>query len=125
MKEKIELEYGLNSTPTLLYPRLSSPSGLSEWFAEDANINGDIITFQWDGQKQRATVVGQKKNEHIRFKWEEDDDEESYFEFAIRKDELTGDTALVVTDFAEAHEKEEAIELWNFQVAELKHILGS
>ncbi len=125
MKEKIELEYGMNSTPTLLYPRLSSPSGLSEWFADDANISGDIITFNWDGQKQRATVVRKKKNDHIRFKWEEDEEEETYFEFAIRKDELTGDTALVITDYAESHEKEEAIELWNFQVAELKHILGS
>jgi len=125
MKEKIEMEYGMNSTPTLLYPRLSSPSGLSEWFADDANINGDIITFQWEGQQQKATVVGKKKNEHIRFKWTEDDDEESYFEFAIRKDELTGETALVITDYAETHEKEETIDLWNFQVAELKHILGS
>lgn len=125
MKEKIELEYAFNTTPTTLFPRLSSPSGLSEWFANDANINNNVVTFEWDGHEQKAQVIKQKKNEHIRFKWEDDDEEDTYFEFAIRQDEITGDTALVITDYAEPDEKEEAIELWNFQVAELKHILGS
>ena len=59
----------------------------------------------------------------VRFKWV-DDDEDSYFEFKIRKDELTGEVALVITDFAEDDEKEEAVDLWDTQIAELKHALG-
>jgi hypothetical protein len=39
-------------------------------------------------------------------------------------DELTNDVALVITDYAEENEKADAIELWNTQIAELKHVLG-
>ena len=54
------------------------------------------------------------------------DDEEaaSYFEFIIHHIELTGATALEITDFATPDEKADAIELWDTQVAELRRTLG-
>ncbi len=123
-KEKIEIEYIINISPSILFNRLSSPSGLSEWFADDVNLNGKIFTFIWDGAEQEAEQVLRKENKMVRYHWL-DDDPETYFEFRINVDELTGDTALVVVDFTEPDEKEDTIELWNQQVDALKHLLGA
>jgi len=124
MKEKYELEYSLNSSPKILFYRLSTPGGLSEWFADDINIKDKIFTFIWNGTEQKAEMLQKKANQSVRFKWLDDDDKDSYFEFRIHKDAITGDVALIVTDFAEEDEKNDAIDLWNTQVAELKHIIG-
>lgn len=123
MKNKFELEYSINSSPKILFTRLSTPGGLSEWFADDINIQGNIYTFIWEGTEQQAELLNKKDNQLVRFKWL-DEDEDSYFEFKIRKDELTGEVALVITDFSEDDEKEDTIELWDTQIAELKHALG-
>jgi uncharacterized protein YndB with AHSA1/START domain len=123
MKEKIQLEYTINSSPKVLFPRLSTPAGLSEWFADDVNLNGKTYSFIWNGVEQLAEVTARKDNKYIRFQWLEEDDEE-YFEFRINIDELTGDVALVITDFCEEDEKEDTTELWNSQITELKHVIG-
>jgi|SRR6056297_709954 len=123
MKNKFELEYSLNSSPKILYPRLVTPAGLSEWFADDININGNIYTFIWNGAEQAAKLLTKKDNQLVRYQWV-DDEEDVFFEFRIRKDELTGEVALVITDFAENDEKDDAIDLWDSQISELKHTLG-
>ncbi len=123
MKQKIVLEYAINSSPKVLYTRLSTPGGLSEWFADDVNLKGSEFSFFWDGAEQKAEVIQKKENKFIRFKWVDDDDD-AYFEFRINTDELTKDTALVVTDFVEEDEKDDSVELWNTQIAELKHTIG-
>lgn len=123
MKNKFELEYSINSSPRILYARLSSPDGLSEWFADDINILGDIYTFIWDGSEQQAKLITKKENQFIRFQWTDEEDD-SFFEFKIHKDELTGDVALIITDFAEDDEKEDAIDLWDAQISKLKHTIG-
>ena len=123
MKKKIELEYAINSSPKILYTRLSTPSGLSEWFADDINILGDTYTFIWEGNGQEAKLLSKKDNHSIRFRWIEEDDD-SFFEFKIHKDELTGDVALIITDFADDDEKEDTIDLWDTQISKLKHMIG-
>lgn len=123
MKNKFELEYTINSSPKILYTRLSTPGGLSEWFADDINIQGSIYTFIWDGTKQDAELIVKKENQLVRFKWLDDEDE-AFFEFKIHKDELTGEVALIITDFAEDDEKSDIIDLWDTQITELKRALG-
>jgi uncharacterized protein YndB with AHSA1/START domain len=125
MKTKYELEYMLNTSPSILYNRLSTPEGLSEWFAEDVNLKKGKFTFIWEGMEQAASVLQKKANKMIRFRWDDDDDEdESFFEFRIRMDELTGDVALLITDFAEEGEKDDAVDLWDTQISELRHAIG-
>jgi len=125
MKKKIILEYTLNSSPKVLFPRLSTPGGLSEWFADNVNINGNHYSFFWEKTEQKAEIIQKKENKYIRFRWIDSDDPESlWFEFRISTDELTGDTALIITDFAEDDEKTGTIELWNSQIAKLKHVIG-
>ena len=122
-KNKFELEYTLNTSPKVLYNRLSTPSGLSEWFADNVNLKGDVYTFHWEGSEQKAQILQKKDLKYVRFRWPEDDEEE-FFEFRIKQDELTGDVALIITDFAEEDEKDDSIDLWDTQISELKHAIG-
>ncbi len=124
MKTKYELEYTLNTSPKVLFNRLSTPGGLAEWFADDVNLVKGLYRFIWDGSEQTASILTRKDNKYIRYRWTDDEQEDSYFEFRIRTDELTGDVALIITDFAEDDEKDDAIDLWDSQVSELKHAIG-
>lgn len=124
MKTKIQSEYIINCSPKVLYDRLSTAAGLAEWFAENVTVKGKVYTFTWEGIEQQAEKTLHKENQLVRFTWI-DDDEDSYFEFRITQDELTGDVSLIVIDFTEEDETEEIKSLWNSQIADLKHILGS
>jgi len=128
MKKKYELEYTINTSPKVLFDRLSTPSGLSEWFADDVNVIEGTYTFIWEGTEMSAEVLQLKENNYIRFKWIDDrnpePNDELFFEFRISTHELTGDVALLITDFAEENEKNDAIDLWDTQIAELKHVIG-
>lgn len=121
-KSRIQLEYSVNCSPSVLYNRLNTASGLAEWFADDVHVKGKKFTFIWDGSEQVAEMVLNKDGKLVRFNWLED--EESYFEFRINKDELTGDVSLIVVDFAEEGDEPGAIDLWNSQIADLKRNLG-
>ena len=123
---KYNLEFQITSSVSILYTRLSNPSGLAVWFANDVIIKDKIYSFFWDGHKQDAKLLKKKDNQYIRFKWADDDEAESYFEFKIQIDEMTQDVALIVTDFAEDEdEKEEQTNLWTKQIDQLKRAIGS
>ncbi len=121
-KEKYDLEYVFNCSPKVLYNRLSSASGLTEWFADDVAVNGKKYTFIWDGVGRDAELTLARENLLVRFTWLDDG---AYFEFKITRDELTGDVSLLVTDFIEPDEAKETLSLWNTQVSILKHVVGS
>lgn len=123
-KKKFELEYTLNTSPKVLFERLSTPGGLAEWFADDVNVTGDLFTFIWEGTEQQAEVINQKDLKYIRFKWKDNEHQDTWFEFRIRQEELTGDVALIITDFADDDEREDAIGLWDTQIADLRRALG-
>jgi len=123
---KYTLEFPINSSVNILYKRISTPSGLAEWFADDVVINNKIFKFFWDGSKQEAKLLKLKTNQFIRLKWEDNDTKEDYFEFLIQIDEMTSDVSLIITDFAEDQkDQEEQTELWNTQISVLKRAIGS
>lgn len=122
-KVKIQLEYVINCSPKVLFNRLSTASGLTEWFADDVRVRSKQFTFVWEGSEQVAEKTLHKDNKLVRYTWL--DEEDTYFEFKITRDELTGDVSLLITDFTDEDEKEETENLWNSQVADLKHVLGS
>ena len=125
MISKYELEYTLNCSPKVLFSRLSTPEGLCEWFADDVNVDGDIFTFCWGKSESKARLVALKENKLVRFEWlNSDDTEKNYFEFRINIEELSGSLALIIADFAESEEKEDAIYLWDSQITDLKRLLG-
>ncbi|MBS7321007.1 MAG: START-like domain-containing protein [Myroides sp.] len=127
MKTKFEIEYPITSSPQLLYQYISTPSGLTEWFADNVNSRGEFFTFIWGDSEEKAKLVTLKTDEKVKFRWLEEDDEESeyYFELRIVLDELTKDVVLMVTDFAESDEIKDQTQLWDNQIADLKKVLGS
>ena len=124
MKSVLKLEFFINVAPVILFPRLSTAGGLVEWFADDIRVKEDIFTFIWNGIGYPARLLHQKKDQYIRFKWLDNSDDQTYFEFKIVEDDLTGDIALIVTHFAEEEEKTDISNLWKKQIDNLKKSLG-
>lgn len=126
MRIKYELEYALNCSPKMIWPRLSTPDGLSEWFADEVNVDGNTFSFRWNKTVEKAKLASVKEFRLARFEWEEEnnDSETNFFEFKITVHDLTGDLALLITDFAEPDEKDDEIYLWDTQINNLKRALG-
>jgi uncharacterized protein YndB with AHSA1/START domain len=123
---KYSIEIPINSSVNVLYKRLSTPSGLAEWFADNVNLKNNVFTFFWDGSDQSAKILKKKSNKFVQFKWLDDEEKESFFEFKIQVDEMTSDVSLIITDFAEdEEEQEEQTMLWEQQIQNLKMAIGS
>lgn len=122
---KFEMEFPIKVSQRLLFQYLSTPSGLSEWFADNVNSRGEKFIFIWDDSEEVANLVSKKLSEKIQFQWEDDQDTDYFFELRIQFDEITKDVSLIVTDFAEEDEVEESKMLWTNQVFDLKKVLGS
>jgi|TARA_Y100000994_G_scaffold213868_1_gene189392 uncharacterized protein YndB with AHSA1/START domain len=123
---KFEMEFPIKVSQKLLFQYISTPSGLSEWFADNVNSRGEIFIFIWDDSEESAKLIRKINNEKIQFQWLDDEETDYYFELRIQFDEITKDVSLIVTDFAEDEEEvEESKLLWTNQISDLKKVLGS
>jgi uncharacterized protein YndB with AHSA1/START domain len=129
MRKKIfySLEFDFQASPQLLFQYLSTPSGLSEWFADNVNSRGEDFVFIWDDSEEEAKLLQSKNNERVRFQWmnDEENSEDYYFEFKIQVDEITKDLSLIISDYSDDDELEESKLLWRSLIADLKQVLGS
>lgn len=126
-KEKFELEYLLKTSTSILDNMISTPSGLSEWFADDVNIKDDVYTFFWDGSEEKARLLSKKNHTKVKFQWIEDEEAgiDSFFELNYEVDPMTKVVILKITDFADNDELDESKALWDQLVHDLKRTLGS
>jgi hypothetical protein len=125
-KQKIELEYLLKSSAKMFETMVSTPSGLSEWFADDVNVKENIYTFIWDGSEEQARLVSKKVGQHMRWQWLKDEDiEDVYFEIHYEVDPMTKALVLKITDFGDPEDVEEIKMLWESSVNDLKRVLGA
>ena len=124
-KIKYEMEFPIHVSPSLLYQYISTPSGMSEWYADNVNSRGQLFTFIWEGSEEQAKLLGKKTGERIKFRWLDDEDTDYFFELRIQVDDITKDVSLMITDLAEEDEVEEGKMLWENMVSNLKHVLGS
>ena len=124
-KEKFVVEYDFKKvSPSLLWGFLSSAAGLSEWFAERVENRNKAYTFYWNKMPQTATLLASRVGVFVRFHWDDDANERTFFEMRITSSELTGATMLVVTDFAEPVEIDDSQELWDNEIERLQRKLG-
>ena len=126
-KVKYELEFPIHSSPQLLYQYIITPSGLSEWFADNVNSRGEFYTFIWDDSEENAKLTTKKAGEKVKFKWLDENNKETeyFFELKIQVDEITNDVSLIIVDFSEEEELPENKLLWESLVSDLKHVIGS
>ncbi len=123
-KQLYTLEFPVRCSPVILYEFLASPAGLQEWFADRVDDRDNIFSFTWNGTIEKAEVLEKEQDKFIRFHWTHAPKEE-FFEFRIEKSEVTNQTILVIKDFAEKKEIKDQSRLWDYQVKELFHRLGS
>lgn len=128
-KFKFVTEFEINASQKMLFPYLSSASGLAQWFADDVNINEDkIYIFLWDGEEHRARKVSQRANQSVKFEFlpetEEDEDDPSYIELKLDVNDLTQTVFIQITDYSNLDDEEEQQDLWENLIHSLKELIG-
>lgn len=119
-KQKIDIEYPLaTKSPAIIWEQISSAHGLERWFADHVSEEDGVFTFTWgepwtEQDVRQAHVVEVVKFDHIRLKWdyEDDEDDESYWEMRIEKSDLTHNLNLMITDFADDDDADGLKILW-------------
>jgi START-like superfamily domain len=123
-KEKFILEFPIRCSPHILFEFLSTSNGLGEWFADKVEDEGNVFVFRWGNSKETAILIHKEVDKVAKFRWDNEDKTE-YFEFKIERNDVTNETVLFVTDFAEKTELKGQTALWESQIHELKHRIGS
>lgn len=118
------LEFPVRCSPTILYEFLSTPSGLQEWFADKVDERDGVFAFNWNGSDEKAELLESELDKFVRYRWLHAAKDE-YFEFRIERTEISNQTILIVKDFAEKKEIKDQSQLWEYQVKDLFHRIGS
>ena len=129
-KERIDIEYPLTTKSfSLVWEQISSAHGLERWIANRVSDEDGVFTFTWgelwtQQDIRSAQLLEYVKNDHIRLKWEEDEDEDAYWEMSITRSDLTGYLTLHIVDFAWPEEKEDLKALWDGNLERLHRASG-
>ena len=123
-KIQFELEYLVHSSAHILYNCISNPSSLEEWFADSVNQKGESFQFKWDDEERKAKLLSSKKNQYIRWQWDESEYANTFFEMSIKVDEMTNEVALIITDFCDSEDEEDARMLWDLAIDDLHRVIG-
>lgn len=128
-------EFEIRSSHKVLYPYMSTASGLEQWFAEKVTILPDgRFDFQWDGESHPAERTSHRLNRSVRFEFtengengESNDDsvEKNYVEMKLEVSDLTQSTFLRVVDYSQNMDEDELSAVWGGLIDSLKEIVGS
>jgi len=132
VKNKFVADFQINTSRKIIYPYLSTASGLSQWFADDVTINEDkVYNFIYDGEDHFAKAVIMRTNHNVKFEFFDPHAEEgegeadrSFIEFKLDENELTQTFFLRVIDYSDTYDDEEQESIWESLIATLKEIIG-
>lgn len=124
-RTQINLEYIFRASPAMLYKFFTEPANIIRWFCDEVDISGSTYTFMWSGSEEAAQMIESEEDERIRFRWEETEDENEYFEYKMYKSPLTGETILEITDFCDEDEIDDQKQVWEEQIESLRRATGS
>jgi len=127
-KYKFIAEYELRASPKVLFPYISTASGLSQWFATKVSVRPDhTYDFYWDNESHLAKQVSVRQNKSVRFDFLNgaDSADHNYIDFRVDVSELTQSTFLRVTDYSSVGDADELKSLWSGLIEKLKEIVGS
>ncbi|MBL7778714.1 MAG: ATPase [Chitinophagales bacterium] len=123
-RKKIQLEYIIRSSPSILFEFVTQTSNLAQWFSDYCDAENDIFIFGWNGSFQRAKQLEWVEDDYVKYHWE-DSPKDEFFSFRVYKSEISNETILEVIDFADAKEVKEQTFLWDKQIEDLKHAIGA
>jgi len=128
-KVKFVREYAVNASSKILFPYLSTASGLSRWFADNVIVLGNnIFNVIWDKVDHFAELTNLRSNRSARLVFLDKNKQPmpnaDYVDFAIETSELTGEQFLRITDYSAEQDEEELEELWENLIQSLREIIG-
>ncbi|HSV87505.1 MAG TPA: START-like domain-containing protein [Bacteroidales bacterium] len=123
--EKFTLEFHIEASPKLLFKMISTPEGLTRWFANTTLKGENLFSFKWHDNIQLARLVQSKENDFVVFQWQEDYHKGMFLEMRITTEFDSTGATLVVTDVAEPGEIDLSKRLWSSQVGQLKRLFKS
>ena len=128
-KLKFSSEYPINASARMIYPYLSTASGLAQWFCHDVKLNEDkIFNFIWDNQSHYAEMNSHRTNKSVRFVFldanKNHESDPNYMDFTIETSELTQEHYLRVIDYSEETDAEELTDMWDGLIHGLREIIG-
>ncbi len=123
--KKFTMEYGFKTTPRLLYTAISTPEGLSRWFADMVDTVEDVFLFKWEGSEQKARLVKYKENEYVQFMWLDSGHDDHIIEMRIYNEPVSSELALTITDYAEDADLDFNQRLWDAQVKKLQRLFSA
>ena len=129
-KQKFVGEYQINASRKMLFPYLSTATGLCQWFADDVNINNidKTLIFLLDGEERIATIDSIKNNRYVKFRFVNEDEkpkDNDTLEFRFEINELTQSVFVRVEEYTETEDLEESYQIWDNLLAQLKEIIGA
>ena len=88
-----------------------------------------VFTFTWgepwtERDTRKAQLIEYVKYDHIKLKWEYDEDDDCYWEMRIGKSDLTNLLNLLITDFAEDDDVDGLKILWESNLDRLHRASG-
>jgi hypothetical protein len=128
-KQLFTADYEMHASVKMLFPYISSASGLGEWLADNVTISPEkIFTFHWDNEEHQAKLSNIRTNHFAKFEYlpenTEDQEDPSYFELRLELDELTQLTYLKISDYSDFGDMGELQDVWDGLVENLKTVVG-
>ena len=129
-KQKFVGEYPINASRKMLFPYLSTATGLCQWFADDVNINNidKTLIFIVDGEERIAVIDSINKNRYVKFRFLMDGEkpkENDTLEFRLEVNDWTQEVFVRVEEYTESDDLEESYQIWDNLLAQLKEIIGA
>lgn len=131
-KFKYVAEFEINASVKMLFPYLSTPAGLSEWFAEKVRVVNPeerIYDIVWDGTSHLAKLTALQLNKHVKFVFlpetEADNDDPSFLEFKLSYNEMTETSFLKIIDYSPIDNEADLKELWISLIHSLCELIGA
>lgn len=129
-KQKFVGEYQINASRKMLFPYLSTATGLCQWFADDVNINNidKTLIFLVDGDERIAKIDSIKNNRYVKFRFLNDAEkpkDNDTLEFRLEINELTQSVFVRVEEYTETDDLEESYQIWDNLLSQLKEIIGA
>ena len=123
-RTSFDQEFIFKASPAILYQFLTYPDRLVSWFCDGADIQDEIYTFEWDGSEEEWEMIDDIQEERVKFRILDNDDEDEYLEFRMYKSDITNETILEITAFADDDEIDEERTFWENQIKKLRIVCG-
>ena len=122
-------EFEIRASGKILFPYLTTPAGLSQWFADDVTIDSEkTFNFIWEDAPHYARMTVQRPNKLVKFEFfsatHAQEADPPFIEFRLDANDMTQSSFLKVIDYSETESDEDLRSLWQNLVSNLRGVVG-